>query len=132
MTALPKCDSQCRVARFRCNLVRATCLHPAGSPQNGCKIAQLAPGNDPVLTNRHWLTDIQDLIAEIVETTGIEDVYELSPLQQGMLIHTLRDPGVGMYMSQGVFTLEDVMEVSTSVFCPTKHEGQKFSGAWQA
>ena len=34
--------------------------------------------------------------------------YELSPLQEGMLIHSLRDTGIGMYVSQGIFTLQGV------------------------
>ena len=37
-----------------------------------------------------------------------EDVYELSPLQEGMLFHTIRDVGVGMYINQAVSTMEDV------------------------
>lgn len=32
----------------------------------------------------------------------IEDTYPLSPLQEGMLFHTLRDAGVGMYITQAV------------------------------
>src|SRR5262245_7047052 len=39
--------------------------------------------------------------------TKPQDVYELSPLQEGMLFHTLRDPGVGMYINQGVYVLEN-------------------------
>jgi amino acid adenylation domain-containing protein/non-ribosomal peptide synthase protein (TIGR01720 family) len=31
---------------------------------------------------------------------GVEDVYPLSPLQQGMLFHTLRSPGAGVYWQQ--------------------------------
>jgi len=31
-----------------------------------------------------------------------EDCYALSPLQQGMLFHSLREKGVGMYISQAV------------------------------
>ena len=38
----------------------------------------------------------------------VAESYELSPLQQGMLIHTLRDTGVGMYFSQAVFTLTGI------------------------
>ena len=34
--------------------------------------------------------------------------YDLSPLQEGMLIHTLRDTGIGMYVSQAIFTLQSV------------------------
>ncbi len=41
-------------------------------------------------------------------TSEIEDTYELSPLQEGMLIHTLRDKGVGMYVNQGVYTFDNL------------------------
>ncbi|WP_291321672.1 condensation domain-containing protein, partial [Desulfonatronospira sp.] len=37
-----------------------------------------------------------------INPENVEDVYSLSPLQQGMLFHTLRDKGVGMYISQSV------------------------------
>jgi amino acid adenylation domain-containing protein/non-ribosomal peptide synthase protein (TIGR01720 family) len=43
-----------------------------------------------------------------LEEEGQVESYDLSPLQEGMLIHTLRDTGVGMYLSQAVFTLHDV------------------------
>lgn len=39
---------------------------------------------------------------------NIEDQYSLSPLQQGMLFHTLREKGVGMYISQAVSRYEDL------------------------
>ncbi|WP_426752486.1 amino acid adenylation domain-containing protein [Myxococcus sp. Y35] len=31
---------------------------------------------------------------------SIEDIYELAPMQQGMLFHALLDPGAGMYVEQ--------------------------------
>jgi amino acid adenylation domain-containing protein/non-ribosomal peptide synthase protein (TIGR01720 family) len=37
---------------------------------------------------------------------NVEDVYGLSPLQQGMLFHTLRDPGASLYFQQALYTLE--------------------------
>jgi amino acid adenylation domain-containing protein/non-ribosomal peptide synthase protein (TIGR01720 family) len=40
-----------------------------------------------------------------VRSAHIEDVYELSPLQQGMLFHTLRDPASAMYFHQVAYTL---------------------------
>jgi hypothetical protein len=36
------------------------------------------------------------------------DSYKLSPLQQGMLLHTLRDTGVGMYINQATYVMEDL------------------------
>ena len=38
----------------------------------------------------------------------IDDQYGLSPLQQGMLFHTLRDAGGGMYVSQAVARLDEL------------------------
>jgi amino acid adenylation domain-containing protein len=37
---------------------------------------------------------------------NLEDIYELSPLQQGMLFHTLYSPGSGIYFEQSLFTIE--------------------------
>ena len=37
---------------------------------------------------------------------NLEDIYELSPMQQGMLFHTLYSPGSGIYFEQSVFTIE--------------------------
>lgn len=48
----------------------------------------------------------------------IEDRYSLSPLQQGMLFHTLREKGVGMYISQSVSRYE-------------KLDSEAFRKAWQ-
>jgi amino acid adenylation domain-containing protein len=31
---------------------------------------------------------------------NVEDIYPLSPLQEGMLFHTLKEPGTGIYISQ--------------------------------
>jgi len=39
---------------------------------------------------------------QVTTSSDVEEIYSLSPLQQGMLFHTLRDKGVGMYVSQAV------------------------------
>ena len=36
---------------------------------------------------------------------SIEDIYELSPLQEGMLFHSLYDPRAGLYVQQFNFRL---------------------------
>ena len=38
-------------------------------------------------------------------TDNIEDIYELSPMQEGMLFHTLQAPGAGVYVEQLVCTI---------------------------
>ena len=45
----------------------------------------------------------QQVAPEPIEGTPSESVYTLSPLQEGMLVHTLRDTGVGMYINQALF-----------------------------
>ena len=54
-----------------------------------------------------------------IEDINIEDIYELSPMQQGMLFHTLYDPESGVYFEQLNFTLHGYLNVSA------------FKQAWQ-
>ena len=42
--------------------------------------------------------------------TPIEDLYPLSPMQEGMLFHTLYAPGTGVYVGQMGFTLRGQVE----------------------
>ncbi len=51
---------------------------------------------------------------------NIEDLYELSPLQQGMLFHHLREPAGGAYVEQTRFRIEGGLDVAN------------FVAAWQA
>jgi amino acid adenylation domain-containing protein len=45
----------------------------------------------------------------------IEDIYPLSPLQQGMLFHTLYAPGSGVYVEQFVCRLRGTLDVAAFV-----------------
>ncbi len=49
----------------------------------------------------------------------IEDIYPLSPAQQGILIHTLRDPGSGVYCVQLGCTLAGSLDI------------EQFEAAWR-
>ena len=51
---------------------------------------------------------------------NVEDVHELSPLQQGFLFHHLRDAAGGDYIEQMAFLLEGALDVAA------------FGRAWQA
>src|ERR1051325_1674699 len=42
---------------------------------------------------------------------NLEDLYPLSPLQQGMLFHTLESPESGVYFEQSVFTIQGPLDV---------------------
>ncbi|MEO5731503.1 MAG: amino acid adenylation domain-containing protein, partial [Byssovorax sp.] len=51
---------------------------------------------------------------------GVEDLYRLSPMQQGMLFHALRDPGSGVYVEQLGCAIDGALDVEV------------FERAWQA
>jgi hypothetical protein len=44
------------------------------------------------------------------EIENLEDLYQLSPLQMGMLFHTLEAPETGVYFEQSVFTIEGALD----------------------
>src|SRR6476469_4564892 len=50
---------------------------------------------------------------------NLEDLYPLSPLQQGMLFHTLESPESGVYFEQSVFTIRGPLDAGA------------FERAWQ-
>src|SRR6185369_16777537 len=54
------------------------------------------------------------------EVENLEDLYQLSPMQLGMLFHTLEAPETGVYFEQSVFTIEGPLDTSS------------FERAWQA
>ena len=47
-------------------------------------------------------------LRSLMSDPNIEDRYRLTPLQEGMLFHTLRDTGVGMYVNQVAYTMQDL------------------------
>ena len=59
------------------------------------------------------LADLTQATLDRIVGTGrdVEDVYPLSPMQQGMLFHKLRDPTSGMYVEQLVFRLTGGLDV---------------------
>jgi len=59
------------------------------------------------------------LDALVLEPQGIDDIYPLSPMQQGMLFHTLLEHGNGDYINQMRLDVDGV-------------DPQRFHAAWQA
>ncbi|MGJ4925638.1 non-ribosomal peptide synthase/polyketide synthase [Bradyrhizobium sp. HKCCYLS2038] len=60
-----------------------------------------------------------DSLGASLDWRAIEDIYPLSPMQQGMLFHALRDAGSGSYVSQIAVDISDV-------------EPARVRAAWQA
>ncbi|MEV4706174.1 condensation domain-containing protein [Actinoplanes sp. NPDC049316] len=50
-----------------------------------------------------------------VGTGDVEDIYELSPLQQGLLLHSMHDGASDMYLSQHTYTLEGPLDTGALV-----------------
>jgi amino acid adenylation domain-containing protein/non-ribosomal peptide synthase protein (TIGR01720 family) len=54
-----------------------------------------------------------------VDLRQIEAIYPLSPMQEGLLMHTLLEPGSGIYMMQYCYTVDSAIDP------------ERFSQAWQ-
>ncbi|MGW3896715.1 condensation domain-containing protein [Micromonospora profundi] len=50
-----------------------------------------------------------------MSTSNVDDIYELSPLQQGMLLHTVHDGATDMYLGQHVYIVEGSLDVEAMV-----------------
>ncbi|MFQ6349024.1 non-ribosomal peptide synthetase [Pseudomonas sp. R11F] len=55
-----------------------------------------------------------------VPVNAIEDVYPLTPMQEGLLLHTLLEPGTGLYYMQDRYRINSALDP------------QRFAQAWQA
>jgi amino acid adenylation domain-containing protein len=53
------------------------------------------------------------------ELENLEDLYELSPMQHGMLFHSIYSPDSGVYFEQSLFTIKGELSLGA------------FEGAWQ-
>ena len=51
--------------------------------------------------------------------TTVKEIYPLSPMQQGMVVHSLREPEAGLYIEQSVWEIEGEIDP------------EKFTAAWQ-
>jgi len=55
-----------------------------------------------------------------VPAVAIEDVYPLTPMQEGLLLHTLLEPGTGLYYMQDRYRISSALDP------------ERFAQAWQA
>ena len=62
----------------------------------------------------------EQLDALPVAAERIEDVYPMTPMQEGMLLHTLLEPGTGLYYMQDRYRINSALDP------------QRFARAWQA
>jgi amino acid adenylation domain-containing protein len=62
---------------------------------------------------------VNETINERIELENLEDLYQLSPMQQGMLFHSIYSPDSGTYFEQSLFTIIGNLNISA------------FEGAWQ-
>ncbi|MBJ2279965.1 non-ribosomal peptide synthetase [Pseudomonas sp. MF6767] len=65
------------------------------------------------------LTQVQ-LDALPVPASAIEDVYPLTPMQEGLLLHTLLEPGTGLYYMQDRYRINSALDP------------ERFAQVWQA
>ena len=62
---------------------------------------------------------VNETINESIKLENLEDLYQLSPMQQGMLFHSIYSPDSGAYFEQSLFTILGNLNVSA------------FEDAWQ-
>ncbi|MFK8329978.1 non-ribosomal peptide synthetase [Pseudomonas sp. BJa5] len=82
----------------------------------------LAPGNGSFTPSDFPLAHLsqEQIDALPVPMAQIEDVYPLTPMQEGLLLHTLLEPGTGIYYMQDRYRINSALDP------------QRFAQAWQA
>ncbi|QCI11573.1 amino acid adenylation domain-containing protein [Pseudomonas putida] len=64
--------------------------------------------------------DQAQLDALPLASSAIEDVFPLTPMQEGLLLHTLLEPGTGIYFMQDRYSIDSALDV------------ERFDRAWRA
>ncbi|PIE25756.1 MAG: non-ribosomal peptide synthetase [Micrococcales bacterium] len=85
--------------RFAARL-RVLVEHCAGPVAGGC-----TPSDFPLAA-----LDQLELDRLVGNGRGVEDLYPLTPLQQGMAFHSVLDPGSGVYVQRGRWRLDGVLD----------------------
>ena len=82
----------------------------------------LADGNGSFTPSDFPLAQLtqEQIDALPIPTAEIEDVYPLTPMQEGLLLHTLLEPGTGIYYMQDRYRINSALDP------------ERFAQAWQA
>ncbi|MGC7096209.1 amino acid adenylation domain-containing protein [Amycolatopsis lurida] len=89
-----------RLAEGYAEALRALIEHCARPDSGGC-----TPSDFPLVT---WDQSTVDRV--VGDGRGVVDVYPLTPMQQGMVFHSLHDPDGSAYLEQVAFTLAGVRD----------------------
>ncbi len=81
----------------------------------GAKVADVVPGDFPLAQLTQEQLDKLPIPAE-----AIDDIYPLTPMQEGLLLHTLLEPGTGIYFMQDRYRIDSEINVT------------RFDRAWRA
>ena len=54
----------------------------------------------------------EELSQLALDWTHVEDIFPLSPMQQGMLLHTLLEPGSGIYLMQDHYQIDSAVDAT--------------------
>ncbi len=105
--------------------LRGLIAHCRGAEAGGC-----TPSDFPLAG-----LDPASLDALLGSGRGVEDVYPLSPLQEGMLFHSLLSPGSGEYTGQFGFLLEGPLDAGALERAwqgvVARHEALRAAFAWE-
>ena len=77
-----------------------------------CKLKDYTEATPSDFTFKNFTLDDFDSIFENLDKRNIKDIYALSPMQQGMLYHSLLDTDSQMYFEQSSLTMEGNVDIS--------------------
>ncbi len=103
---------------------------PGGLGSAAATAAPGEPGTPPVDLSRYL-----EAFSRTADSSGVTDAYPLSPMQAGMLFHSLYAPDSGAYIEQVSFTLQGSLDVPAfeRAWLRTvgRHEVLRASVAWE-
>ncbi|MEY4544399.1 MAG: pyoverdine synthetase [Pseudomonadota bacterium] len=70
-------------------------------------VTGVTPSDFPLLARSQPQLD-----ALALDWANVEELYPLSPMQEGLLVHTLLEPGSGIYLMQDTYRIENEVDVA--------------------